>query len=105
MQLFVIQLEEQVAFLDPVAFLDVKPGDFAENITTLGLDFGSFGLGSRLLLGDNIEIEIIQIGKECHFGCAIRDYAGDCIMPREGAFAKVLTGGTLSEGDPIKIVK
>ncbi len=85
--------------------LNLKPGDFAENITTIGLDFKSIGLGSRLLLGENIDIEIIQIGKECHFGCAIRDYAGDCIMPREGAFAKVLTGGVLSEGDPIRIFK
>ncbi len=84
--------------------LNLKPGDFAENITTLGLDFSSIRPGSRLLLGDGIIIEIIQIGKECHFGCAIRDYAGDCIMPREGAFARVLTGGILSEGDPIRIL-
>jgi MOSC domain-containing protein YiiM len=85
--------------------LNLKPGDFAENITTLGFDFSSIGLGTRLLLGEGVEIEIIQIGKECHFGCAIRDYTGDCIMPKEGAFAKVLKGGELTEGDPIRIIK
>jgi MOSC domain-containing protein YiiM len=84
--------------------LNLKPGDFAENITTAGLDFAAIHLGSRLLLGESVEIEIIQIGKECHFGCAIRDYAGDCIMPREGAFARVLRGGELNDGDPIRII-
>ncbi len=85
--------------------INLKPGDFAENITTLGLDFAGIHLGSRLLLGETVEIEIIQIGKECHFGCAIRDYAGDCIMPKEGAFAKVLRGGELKDGDPIRIIE
>jgi MOSC domain-containing protein YiiM len=85
--------------------LDLKPGDFAENITTLGLDFTGIRIGSRLVLGRTVEIEIIQIGKDCHFGCAIRDYAGDCIMPKEGAFAKVQIGGELKEGDPIRIIK
>jgi MOSC domain-containing protein YiiM len=83
--------------------LDIKPGDFAENITTVGLDFIGIDVGSRLLLGE-IEIEIIKIGKECHTGCAIREYTGDCIMPTEGVFAKVIIGGELREGDPITIL-
>jgi MOSC domain-containing protein YiiM len=85
--------------------LNLRPGDFAENITTIGLDFTGIRLGSRLLLGEAVEVEIIQIGKECHLGCAIRDYAGDCIMPKEGAFARVLKGGELRDGDPIRIIK
>ncbi len=85
--------------------LEVNPGDFAENITTIGLDFSNIRIGSRLVLGETIEIEITQIGKECHNGCIIRELAGDCIMPREGIFARVISGGHLKEGDPIRVVK
>ncbi len=84
--------------------LDINPGDFAENITTLGVDFAGLTIGTKLLLGDSAEVEIIQIGKECHLGCIIRETVGDCIMPREGVFAQVLTGGEIREGDPVRIL-
>ena len=80
--------------------LDVTHGDFAENITTKGIDLVSLPIGTRLSLG-NAVIEISQIGKECHTRCAIYYQAGDCVMPREGIFAKVVTGGKLVPGLPI----
>jgi len=85
--------------------LNVCPGDFGENITTLGMDFGELSVGSRLALGASVVIEIIQVGKECHDSCDIKQTVGDCIMPREGLFARVLVGGKVSEGDSIRIVK
>lgn len=81
--------------------LDVAPGDFAENITTEGVDLLSIPLGTKLIIGDDIEAEISQIGKVCHTRCEIFSQAGDCVMPREGIFAKVLKGGTLKRGLPI----
>jgi MOSC domain-containing protein YiiM len=81
--------------------LDVDSGDFAENITTRGLDLVALPVGSRLAVGDAV-IEVTQIGKECHTRCAIFYLAGDCVMPKEGIFAKVLTGGTVSTGTPIR---
>ncbi len=83
--------------------LRVQPGDFAENITTQGLDFRLIRVGTRLKLGRTARLEIIQIGKECHNGCIIRQTVGDCIMPREGVFAKVLVGGEVALGDDIEI--
>jgi MOSC domain-containing protein YiiM len=80
--------------------LEVDSGDFAENITTIGLDLVSLPIGSRLALGDAV-VEITQIGKECHNRCAIYYQAGDCVMPKEGIFARVITGGTISAGMPI----
>ena len=84
--------------------LEVGSGDFAENITTAGIDWKQIPIGSRLQLGDHVIVEITQIGKECHNKCAIYYQAGDCIMPREGIFASVIEGGTLRVNDPIKIV-
>ena len=81
--------------------LEVGPGDFAENITTEGIDLTELPLGGRLRLGNDVLVEVTQIGKECHDRCAIYYEAGDCVMPREGIFVKVLTGGTISFGDPI----
>jgi MOSC domain-containing protein YiiM len=80
--------------------LDVDSGDFAENVTTIGVDLVSLPIGSRLALGDAV-VEITQIGKECHNRCAIYYQAGDCVMPKEGVFARVITGGTISAGTPI----
>ena len=80
--------------------LEVGPGDFAENITTRGIDLPSIPVGARLRLGTAL-VEVTQIGKECHTPCEIFHQAGDCVMPREGIFAKVLMGGTVSEGDAI----
>jgi MOSC domain-containing protein YiiM len=84
--------------------LTVDFGDFAENIATAGIDWLKIPVGTRLQLGDKARIEITQIGKECHRKCAIFYQAGDCIMPREGVFGRVLRAGTVRCGDPIQIV-
>jgi MOSC domain-containing protein YiiM len=84
--------------------LEVDFGDFAENIATSGIDWMAIPLGTRLRLGSEAVVEVTQIGKECHKKCAIFYAAGDCIMPREGIFAKVLTGGTIRIDDPIEIL-
>ena len=81
--------------------LDVNAGDFAENITTSGIDLVSLPIGSRLQIGDTL-LEVTQIGKECHTRCAIYYQAGDCVMPKEGIFAKVISGGMIRPGDGIK---
>ena len=80
--------------------LEVGPGDFAENLTTSGIDLLALVPGDRVCIGE-VELEITQIGKECHDRCAIYEQAGDCVMPREGIFARVLRGGTISIGDEI----
>lgn len=80
----------------------LKPGAFAENITTSGLDLPALPVGTRLISGE-VELEITQIGKKCHSKCAIYVRAGDCIMPREGIFARVITAGTLQVDDTITI--
>ena len=82
--------------------LNVHFGDFAENIATEGIDWVKLPLGTRLRLGRSAEVEVTQIGKECHHKCAIYYQAGDCIMPREGVFARVLKGGTIRNGDKIE---
>ena len=83
--------------------LDVGPGDFAENITTEGLTLYTLPIGARLRLGTQAVGEVSQIGKECHSRCSIYQQAGDCVMPREGIFLKVLQGGTIKNGDPIRV--
>ena len=80
---------------------DVGPGDFAENLTTEGIDLPSLPIGTRLQLGETAIGEVTQIGKECHDRCAIYQQVGDCVMPREGIFVKILTGGQVKEGDTI----
>ena len=75
--------------------VDLTPGIFAENLTTLGIDLSRLSVGSRLRIGPAL-LEITQIGKECHQGCAIRQAVGDCVMPRRGVFARVLAGGEIS---------
>jgi MOSC domain-containing protein YiiM len=80
--------------------LDVDSGDFAENITTSGVNLVSLPIGSRLQIGETL-LEVTQIGKECHTRCAIFYQAGDCVMPKEGIFARVITGGTIRPGDSI----
>lgn len=81
--------------------LDVSPGDFAENITTEGVRLWELALGTRLRIGDTALVELTQIGKECHSRCAIYHQVGDCVMPREGIFVRVLVGGAVRPGDPI----
>ena len=81
--------------------LDVDSGDFAENITTAGIDLPSLPVGSRLRVGPTL-LEVTQIGKECHTRCAIYHQAGDCVMPKEGIFARVITGGVVKPGEMIE---
>lgn len=83
--------------------LDVHPGDFAENITTEGIDLLQLPIGTRLFIGDTTEAEVSQIGKECHNRCAIYYQAGDCVMPKEGIFVRIIAGGTVRPGDIIRI--
>lgn len=101
--------ERQVSLLPLESFakldsdlIDINPGDFAENLTTTGLDFGGVTVGKRLTVGEEITLEITQIGKECHRGCRILEIVGDCIMPHEGVFAKVIQGGIIKIGDSIR---
>jgi MOSC domain-containing protein YiiM len=82
----------------------VSPGDFAENITTEGIDLKELSIGSKLKLGESAELQISQFGKECHSRCEIFEQVGDCIMPREGVFAKVTGAGSVKVGDAIEVV-
>jgi MOSC domain-containing protein YiiM len=83
--------------------LELKPGDFAENLTTEGMDLLSLPVGTRVSVGKNVLLEISQIGKECHSGCAIFKQVGKCIMPKEGIFARVIRGGPVKTGDQIEV--
>jgi MOSC domain-containing protein YiiM len=80
--------------------LDVDSGDFAENLTTSGIHLFGLPIGTRLQVGETL-LEVTQIGKECHNRCAIYEQAGDCVMPKEGIFARVIKGGTIKPGDEI----
>jgi len=81
----------------------LKPGDFAENITTEGVDLAGLDIGTRLIINEKVVLRISKIGKECHRFCSIYYKTGDCIMPREGIFAIVLNGGTIKAGDKIRV--
>lgn len=80
--------------------LDVDSGDFAENLTTQGIDLVNLPIGTRLKVGETL-LEVTQIGKECHNRCAIYEQAGDCVMPKEGIFARVIEGGIIKPEDVI----
>jgi TatD DNase family protein len=82
----------------------VKDGDFGENLIVQGFDFRKLPIGTRFQCNEVI-LELTQIGKECHNGCEIFQLMGDCIMPREGVFTRVLRGGTISEGDEMSILE
>lgn len=83
--------------------LDVGAGDFAENITTQGIDLVNLPVGTRLAIGP-VVLEISQIGKTCHTRCAIYYQAGDCVMPKEGVFATVRSGGVIKPGSEIQLL-
>jgi MOSC domain-containing protein YiiM len=83
--------------------LDVNAGDFAENITTSGINLVSLPIGTQLQVGGTL-LEVTQIGKECHTRCAIYYQAGDCVMPKEGIFARVISGGAIRPGDEIRVI-
>ena len=82
---------------------DVNPGDFAENLTTEGIDLVSLPVGTRVFVGEEVVLEVTQIGKECHTGCAIYRQIGKCVMPKEGVFARVVQGGVVRAGDQIEV--
>lgn len=86
------------------AGLDVGAGDFAENLTTRGIDLLSLPVGTRMRVGEKVVLELTQHGKECHSRCAIYYQAGDCVMPREGVFAEVIQGGEIAVGDAIEVL-
>lgn len=83
---------------------DVENGAFGENLVVQGIDFRSLPVGTRLCCGD-VVLEITQIGKECHHGCQIFQKMGECIMPREGVFAKVIRGGSISTGAEMRVAE
>lgn len=85
--------------------LDVNHGDFAENLTVEGIDLPSLPIGTRLKVGKDVLLEVSQIGKVCHNRCNIFYAVGDCVMPREGIFAKVLSGGEIKVDDKIQIIE
>ncbi|MFC1521011.1 MOSC domain-containing protein [Elusimicrobiota bacterium] len=82
--------------------LEVGFGSFAENIATQGIDLVSLKIGQGLRIGNEIVLEVAQIGKECHDRCEIFKAVGDCVMPREGVFARVIKGGSVKPGDVIE---
>jgi MOSC domain-containing protein YiiM len=84
--------------------LDVDFGSYAENVATSGIDWPAIPIGTQVGLGDAVIVEITQIGKECHNKCAIYYQAGDCIMPTQGVFGKVITGGQIHRGDDIRFL-
>ena len=82
----------------------LEPGDFAENITTEGLNLLEFPIGTKFKIGNDALVEVSKIGKECHQFCEIYHRTGDCIMPREGIFVSVLDGGVIKTGDEIAVI-
>lgn len=96
--------KESVATMQSKIDVILEPGVFAENVLTEGIELKTLPIGTQLKLGTALG-EVTQIGKECHAHCAIRQQVGDCVMPREGIFIKVLEEGTVRPGDEIRVVK
>jgi len=82
---------------------DIAPGDFAENLTVEGLNLSALSVGQRLRIGDTVELEVTQLGKRCHGRCRIFEKLGDCIMPRQGVFARVTAPGQIRPGDAVTV--
>jgi len=80
---------------------NIAPGDFAENLTTSGIDLLALPVGAHICIEEGVVLELTQIGKECHSGCAIYRQIGKCIMPKEGIFARVIKGGQVKPGDTV----
>lgn len=96
--------EESIDKIKAKGIIDLTPGKFAENLTTEGIILHELPVGTLLKVGD-VELEVTQIGKECHNGCEIKKLVGDCVMPREGIFTKVIKEGWITEGDNIEIMR
>lgn len=82
---------------------NLKPGAFAENLATVGIDLNQVKIGDKVLISDEVILQVTQLGKECHSGCEIQKITGDCIMPKKGIFARVMKGGFVEINDRIKI--
>ncbi len=95
--------DESIDKMKNKGFNHLKFGDFAENITTQGIEVHTLPVGTVLKIGD-CEVEVTQIGKKCHGGCEIKKLTGDCVMPREGIFVKVIKEGTIQINDNIEIL-
>jgi MOSC domain-containing protein YiiM len=85
--------------------LDLKSGAFAENLTTEGIELVTIPIGTKVKIGKDVVLEISQIGKVCHTGCAISKQVGTCVMPKEGIFGKVIKGGKIVAGDTISVME
>lgn len=96
--------QESIDKIKAMGLKDLSPGNFAENITTEGINLYELPIGTKLKIGDTIQ-EVTQIGKECHSRCAIFHTVGDCVMPKEGIFTKILKGGRVKAGDDIEIME
>lgn len=94
--------QESIDKMTDVGIQGLCSGKFAENITTQGIILHELPVGTRLIIGETIQ-EVTQIGKECHTGCAIKAQVGQCIMPKEGIFTRVIKGGSIKPGDSICI--
>lgn len=97
--------EESVDKMRAKGLQDLRPGAFGENLLTRGIDLLALRVGDRLKVGDGVLLEVTQIGKECVDRCAIYYAAGDCVMPREGVFARVLAGGRVKPGDEVAVIE
>lgn len=97
--------DESVDKMRAMGLEDLRPGAFGENLVTRGIDLLSLEIGDSIRVGAEVLLEVTQIGKECVDRCAIYYAAGDCIMPREGIFARVVAGGTVKGGDEITVVE
>lgn len=95
---------ESIDKMKQKGFNHLKFGDFAENITTQGIEVYLLPVGSKLRIGE-CEVEVTQIGKKCHSGCEIKKITGDCVMPREGIFVKVIKEGYIKVNDNIEVLK
>lgn len=95
---------ESIEKMKKAGLENLKPGDFAENLTTEFLYLPDINVGSKIRIGNSVLLKVTQIGKECHNRCAIFKAVGDCVMPREGIFAKVLSGGTIKVNDIIEVI-
>jgi MOSC domain-containing protein YiiM len=84
--------------------VEISPGDFAENLTVERLDLSTLSVGGKLRIGQGAELEVTQRGKQCHGRCAIFDAIGDCVMPRDGIFARVTRSGHIKVGDVIEAI-
>ncbi|HHY91445.1 MAG TPA: MOSC domain-containing protein [Clostridiales bacterium] len=96
--------KESIDKMKEIGIQGLCSGKFAENITTEGIILCELPVGTKLKIGETIQ-EITQIGKECHDACAIKQQVGQCIMPREGIFTRVIKGGKIRKGDSIEVIE